>query len=38
LETEIEAEQKLVSANRELITRFENKIQRVLDRVWGNKE
>ncbi|NOU37013.1 MAG: N-6 DNA methylase [Kiritimatiellaceae bacterium] len=32
---EIEAEQKLVSANRELITRFEQKIQATLARIWG---
>ena len=32
---EIEAEQALVAANRELITRFEKKIQGVLSRVWG---
>jgi type I restriction enzyme M protein len=32
---EIEAEQALVGANRELITRFEKKIQATLARVWG---
>ena len=32
---EIEAEQALVAANRELITRFEKKIQVTLTRVWG---
>ncbi len=32
---EIEAEQTLVAANRELITRFEHKIQATLARVWG---
>jgi len=32
---EIEAEQALVAANRELITRFEKKIQAALARVWG---
>jgi type I restriction enzyme M protein len=32
---EIEAEQALVVANRELITRFEKKIQATLGRVWG---
>jgi type I restriction enzyme M protein len=32
---EIEAEQALVHANRELITRFEQKIQATLARVWG---
>ncbi|MHB0896078.1 MAG: N-6 DNA methylase [Spirochaetales bacterium] len=35
---EIEAEQKLVDANRELITRFEKKIQAVLARVWGESD
>jgi type I restriction enzyme M protein len=33
---EIEAEQALVSANRDLITRFEQKIQTTLARVWGD--
>ena len=33
--TEIEAEQTLVAANRELIARFEKKIQATLARVWG---
>jgi type I restriction enzyme M protein len=32
---EIEAEQALVAANRELIARFEKKIQTTLARVWG---
>lgn len=32
---EIEAEQALVNANRELITRFEQKIQATLARAWG---
>jgi type I restriction enzyme M protein len=32
---EIEAEQTLVTANRELITRFEKKIQATLSRIWG---
>ena len=32
---EIESEQELVNANRELIPRFEKKIQGVIDRVWG---
>ena len=32
---EIEAEQALVAANRELIERFEKKIQSTLTRVWG---
>jgi type I restriction enzyme M protein len=35
--TEIEAEQKLVAANRELIERFEKKIQATLARVWGEE-
>jgi len=33
---EIEAEQSLVNANRELIIRFEKKIEAVLARVWGD--
>ena len=32
---EIEAEQSLVAANRELIIRFEQKIQATLARIWG---
>jgi restriction endonuclease S subunit len=32
---EIEVEQALVAANRELITRFEQKIQATLARIWG---
>ena len=35
---EIEAEQALVAANRELIERFEKKIQVILARVWGEDE
>jgi type I restriction enzyme M protein len=35
LVAEIEAEQALVAANRELITRFEQKIQATLARIWG---
>ncbi|MBW6496330.1 MAG: N-6 DNA methylase, partial [Burkholderiaceae bacterium] len=35
---EIEAEQALVAANRELIARFEQKIQATLARVWGEAE
>lgn len=35
---EVEAEQKLVSANRELIVRFEKKIQATLARVWGEEK
>jgi type I restriction enzyme M protein len=35
---EIEAEQALVAANRELIARFEKKIQAALARVWGEAE
>jgi restriction endonuclease S subunit len=36
--SEIWAEQELISANRELIARFEQKIQAVLARVWGEGE
>ena len=32
---EIEAEQALVSANRELIRRMEAKVKATIDRVWG---
>jgi type I restriction enzyme M protein len=35
---EIEAEQTLVAANRELIERFEKKIQATIARVWGEDE
>ncbi len=35
---EIEAEQALVASNRELIARFEKKIQSTLGRVWGTEE
>jgi len=34
---EIEAEQALVAANRELITRFVAKIQATLARIWGEE-
>jgi hypothetical protein len=34
---EIEAEQTLVNANRELISRMEKKIQATLARVWGEE-
>jgi type I restriction enzyme M protein len=34
---EIEAEQKLVNANRDLIERMEKKIQATLARVWGEE-
>ncbi len=34
---EIEAEQALVAANREVITRFEQKIQATLARIWGEE-
>jgi type I restriction enzyme M protein len=34
---EIEAEQALVAANRELVTRFEKKIQATLARIWGEQ-
>ena len=36
--TEIEAEQALVAANRELIARFEKKTQAALAHVWGEAE
>ena len=32
---EIEAEQSLVNANRELIRRMEAKVKAAIDRVWG---
>ena len=32
---EIEAEQSLVAANRELIRRMEAKVKAAIDRVWG---
>ncbi|MBN1918430.1 MAG: N-6 DNA methylase [Verrucomicrobia bacterium] len=35
---EIEAEQAMVNANRDLIARFEKKIQATLARVWGENE
>ena len=35
---EIEAEQALVAANRELIARFEKKIRATLARIWGEEE
>lgn len=35
---EIEAEQALVEANKQLIARFEAKIKTVIDRVWGGGE
>jgi len=34
---DIEAEQTLVAANRELITRFEQQIQATLARIWGEE-
>lgn len=34
---EIEAEQALVNANKELITRFEKKIQKTIEKIWGEK-
>jgi type I restriction enzyme M protein len=34
--SEIEKEQAMVNANKELIARFENKIQAVMDKVWGS--
>jgi type I restriction enzyme M protein len=35
---EIEAEQALVAANRDLIARFEKKIETAIARVWGGAE
>jgi type I restriction enzyme M protein len=35
---EIEAEQALVAANRDLIARFETKIEAAIARVWGNTQ
>jgi len=35
---EIQSEQALVNANRELIGRFEKKIQKTIARVWGEDE
>ena len=35
---DLEVEQTLVAANRELITRFEQKIQATLARIWGIEE
>lgn len=35
---EIEAEQALVASNRELISRFEKKIQATPARIWGEVE
>jgi hypothetical protein len=34
---EIEAEQALVAANRELISRFEKKIQTTIAHIWGEE-
>lgn len=36
--SEIETEQRLVAANRELIERFEQKITATLARIWGEDE
>ncbi len=38
LVAEIEVEQALVASNRELIERFENKVQTTLARIWGEDE
>jgi type I restriction enzyme M protein len=35
---EIEGYQKVIDGNRELITRFEKKIQTTLARIWGEAE
>ena len=37
LVSEVEAEQALVEANRELIYRFEGKIRAAIARVWGSE-
>lgn len=37
MDAESEAGQALVDANRELVARFEKKIQATLARVWGGK-
>jgi len=34
--SEFEKEKLIIEANRDLIARFERKIQAVMDRVWGN--
>jgi hypothetical protein len=34
---ELEAERKLVEANRELAARFDQKLQSKLAEIWGNK-
>ena len=36
--TELKTEQAMVEANRQLIERFEQKIQAAVGRVWGNVE
>ena len=36
--TELEAEQAIVNANRELLVRFEKKISEAIDQVWGDAE
>ena len=36
--SEIESEQRLVAANRELIARFEQKIATTLARIWGEEQ
>jgi type I restriction enzyme M protein len=38
LVAEIETERKLVEANRELIARFEKKMQAKLAEIWGEEE
>ena len=38
LVAEIEAEQELMEANREMIERFEKKISAAIGRVWGEAE
>jgi len=38
LVADIEVEQALVDANRDLIARFEKKIEATISRVWGEEE
>lgn len=33
---EIEQEQRLVDANKELVRVFEGKVKKVIERIWGN--
>jgi len=36
--TDLDEEQRLVDANKELIHRFEEKIKQAINRVWGEAE